>query len=170
MLDAAECRGFEIVETTKGSNGYPERLGKAVTGFDDFAEAEAFADEFGGSVVKLWKKHGWQLWTNAWRVYDAFNLDASWFGDNYECFDDCGKYWEIERERFAKWVSKSKNPFAFDEELQRIQEIYEAIEYLGENEQVLINWEGESFEVIKKKAMRYDIDCTIGIIAVVLED
>ena len=52
-LDLAEDWGLEIVEVTKGKNGYPEGLYKAIVGFDYFKNAEDFAKQVNGEVVFL---------------------------------------------------------------------------------------------------------------------
>ena len=62
--------GFELVEVTKGRNGYPERLHNAVIGFEDFDEAQSIANEYGLDLAILRKRDGWQLWERCGRATD----------------------------------------------------------------------------------------------------
>lgn len=158
FIESAEAQGYDIIETTEGQNGYPRNLSKAVIGFADFSEAERFAKDNGGVVVSLCKRDGWQFWKNEGRQYKPFEMEASDYGDDYETTTDAREWWETEKE-IAKGLD-----FDYPEDaqayFQMLTEIYDKIEELDENEQLLFRRSGECYEceVIPIVTMRYHID------------
>lgn len=156
-MDAAYEYGYEVVETTQGMNGYPQGLGKAVIGFETFEDAKDFAREIGGQVVDLCKRDGWQFWKSNGRVWEEWKMNAEDYGDDYECVTDAQEWWQGEREIMSE--VEYDTPEDMYEHLEMIKDIYEEIEGLCENEQLLI-CRGRRYdtEVIPIKTMRYHID------------
>ena len=58
----AEENGLELITTTSARNGYPQRLKRAIIGFDTFEDAEKLAHENGLSIEYFSKRDGWCLW------------------------------------------------------------------------------------------------------------
>ena len=87
-LDLADDWGLDIVEITQGMNGYPEGLYKAVKGFEEFTDAEVFADEICGEVVLITKKDGWQFWKKERRAWEGISREEFFDNSEYEIFTD----------------------------------------------------------------------------------
>jgi len=84
IRDISEHEGLDYVETTTGSNGYPENLKFAIVGFKTFEQAQEIADKYGLDIESFKRKDGWQLWSrNGSRMFSAFENSAEYFGDNY---------------------------------------------------------------------------------------
>ena len=165
LMEIAYERGLEVVETTKGMNGYPQGLGKAVIGFETFEEAEEVASESGGEVVDLIRRDGWQFWKNNGRVWKEWEMQAEDYGDDYECVTDWKDWWENEREILSETMKEMETPDDLTLMTDRVWKIYNEIDNLGDNEQVLCC--GEYYNTIPVKTLRYHIDVWSHEIAVV---
>ena len=166
LMEIAYERGLEVVETTKGMNGYPQGLGKAVIGFETFEEAEEVASESGGEVVDLIRRDGWQFWKNNGRVWKEWEMQAEDYGDDYECVTDWKDWWEDEREILSETMKETETPDDLTLMTDRVWKIYNEINNLGDNEQVLLCC-GEYYNTIPVKTLRYHIDVWSHEIAVV---
>ena len=166
LMEIAYERGLEVVETTKGMNGYPQGLGKAVIGFETFEEAEEVASESGGEVVDLIRRDGWQFWKNNGRVWKEWEMQAEDYGDDYECVTDWKDWWEDEREILSETMKEMETPDDLTLMTDRVWKIYNEINNLGDNEQVLLCC-GEYYNTIPVKTLRYHIDVWSHEIAVV---
>ena len=166
LMEIAYERGLEVVETTQGMNGYPHGLGKAVIGFETFEEAQEVARESGGEVVDLSRRDGWQFWKNNGRVWKEWKMQAEDYGDDYECVRNAAEWWQDEKGVMDSLEFGS--PAEMREYLEKIEAVYDEIESLGDNEQLLICRDGSySHEVIPVKTLRYHIDVWSHEIAVV---
>lgn len=166
LMEIAYERGLEVVETTKGMNGYPQGLGKAVIGFETFEEAQEVARESGGEVVDLSRRDGWQFWKNNGRVWKEWEMQAEDYGDDYECVTDWKDWWEDEREILSETMKEMETPDDLTLMTDRVWKIYNEINNLGDNEQVLLCC-GEYYNTIPVKTLRYHIDVWSHEIAVV---
>lgn len=165
-MEIAYERGLEVVETTKGMNGYPQGLGKAVIGFETLEEAQEVARESGGEVVDLSRRDGWQFWKNNGRVWKEWEMQAEDYGDDYECVTDWKDWWEDEREILSETMKEMETPDDLTLLTDRVWKIYNEINNLGDNEQVLLCC-GEYYDTIPVKTLRYHIDVWSHEIAVV---
>ena len=86
-LDLAHDLGLDTVAVTKGKNGYPEGLYKAIVGFSYFDNAEDFAEQVNGEVVLLSKRIGHHLWTNNGRAYEGIESARFIDEDRYKAFE-----------------------------------------------------------------------------------
>ena len=166
LIEIAYERGLEVVETTQGMNGYPQGLGKAVIGFETFEEAQEVAREAGGEVVDLSRRDGWQFWKNNGRVWKEWEMNAEDYGDDYECVTDWKDWWEDEREIMSEIMKEMETPDDLTLLTDRVWKIYNEINNLGDNEQVLL-CRGEYYDTIPMKTLRYHIDVWSHEIAVV---
>lgn len=166
LMKIAYERGLDVVETTKGMNGYPQGLGKAVIGFKTFEEAQEVARESGGEVVDLSRRDGWLFWKNNGRVWKEWEMQAEDYGDDYECVIDWKDWWEGEREILSETMKEMETPDDLTLMTDRVWKIYNEINNLGDNEQVLL-CRGEYYDTIPVKTLRYHIDVWSHEIAVV---
>lgn len=166
LREIAEQEGFDIIETTTGTNGYPQNLKHAIVGFESFEDASDLADKYGLNVESFRSKDGWSLWNrdNATMFKPYQNL-ASEFGDNYEEFPkmDEDEFFEIE-------IKPSIDNFEDFESLETFlkdkKEIWEEIENM-EDDEVVITCYGEYYETIKKESMEFSHDTRRYIIGVI---
>lgn len=111
-LDLVNEKGLDIIEITKGLNGYPKNISKGVIGFDNFEDATQFANSINGEVVLLSRKDGRHFYTNnGWvdkpihytKLIDDSIIDFSDINDfkeyilnvlkeNFNTFDDCEEF------------------------------------------------------------------------------
>ena len=56
LAEIASENGLQLIETTAKSTGYPERLQKAIIGFDTFEQAEKVADE-NDLIIEIFQQH-----------------------------------------------------------------------------------------------------------------
>lgn len=165
ILDKADSLGYEIIETTDNCNGYPSNLKKAVIGFEDFEDAEHFAKENGGEIIKLRRKAGQQLWSRGSRAFEPFYMSKVY--DDDPCYE---MYFCGDEERFTDNVKgqiAEMNDFALIQSfVEEKAEIWDEFCTLGENEFILVK-DGKLEGVIEEERMDYEYDSTyyrIGVI------
>ena len=149
--------GLDVITTTSARNGYPQRLQRAIIGFDTFEDAEELADVYGLSIEIFTKYDGWNLWyrtgDHAWA---PFERSAEEYGDEYRQYskDDLDGFYEREVQ---------PNVGAFDDfaslrtYLDSMEEIRDRIEDADDNEIVLASF-GGYYDTIKKTTMSYCYD------------
>lgn len=164
--DLAYENGLKLVDVTQGMNGYPSGLYKAVSGFESFEDAEDFAKQVRGEVVDLCKRDGHQFWSNCGRVWQEWKLTAEDYGDDYECVTDWEDWWEDEKEILSETMKELETPDDLTILTDRVWKIYNEINNLGDNEQILL-CRGEYYDTIPIKTTRYHIDVYERMIAVV---
>ena len=167
-LDLAYDCGLDIVEVTKGKNGYSEGLYKAIVGFDYFENAEDFAEQVNGEVVLLSKRDGHQLWTNKGRAYEGIERAKFIDEERYEVFES-----ELDFEEWCcneiEWhMSSGFNLFDLRDKINQMCETYEEIRTRGCYEIAIVNTKDYSCETTDKYICAiHDDDVTAYMIAVV---
>lgn len=171
MKDLTEILAYEwglnMVTITKGRNGYPEGLYKAVSGFGCYPEAEDFAERIDGEVVLLARRDGREFWSNLGRKYESIRIDDSWIDDDEELIqaDGAGDWWRNQWDLIKDMTWES--PDELGSHIQRIESIYNMIEQMSDNQQLKINGRYQC-EVIPMESMHYhDDDVTDYMIAVI---
>ena len=99
LAEIASENGLQLIETTASRTGYPERLQKAIIGFDTFEQAEELAKENGLSIEFFRKRDGWNFWYRTGSTaYEPFRRSAEDFGDDYSEFskEDLEDFYENE--------------------------------------------------------------------------
>ena len=146
-----------MITTTSARNGYPQRLQRAIIGFDTFEDAEELADVYGLSIEIFTKYDGWNLWyrtgDHAWAPFERLGEE---YGDEYRQYskDDLDGFYEREVQ---------PNVGAFDDfaslrtYLDSMEEIRDRIEDADDNEIVLASF-GGYYDTIKKTTMSYCYD------------
>lgn len=130
--------------------------GEVVVGFEDFDAAQDFARKTGADIVRISRRDGEHTWRNEGWTNEPYTLSSDDFGDDYRTETDAAEYWRAMRERFNE--TEFKEPTDAIEYLQKIEEIYNAILDLDENEQVLTCCTSWDYEVIKIKTMSFHED------------
>ena len=153
----AEANGLELIDTTSAMNGYPQRLQRAIIGFDTFEDAERLASENGLSVEIFRKRDGWSFWyrtnNNAW---EAFERSADEYGDDFRQFtkEDLKGFYENEVQPSVCCFDDFASLRWF---LDTMEKIHDKIEDADEDELVL-SCCGQYYDTIKKTTMSYCYD------------
>lgn len=167
-LDLADDWGLDIVEVTKGKNGYPEGLYKAIVGFDYFENAEDFAEQVNGEVVLLSRRDGHALYTNNGRAYEGLESAKYIDEDRYEVFES-----ELDFEEWCcreiEWhMNSGFNLFDLRDKIDQMCETYEEIRTRGRDEIAIVDIKDYSCETTDKYVTSiHDNDVTTYMIAVV---
>lgn len=168
LHEIAYNEGLELVSTTTGMNGYPQNVNYALIGLDDFQQAETLVKKYPClEIVTLHKRDGWQLWDfKARNTYQAMQVEASWYGDDYEILNCSSK------EYFDDFVVPNLTYMKDLEELEcyvaHHKKIMEHLDDLDEGcSLVLCN--GNYHDEIKTETMRWNHDVHTYEIALVVE-
>jgi hypothetical protein len=167
LFEIAQDENLTCIETTTGSNGYPQHLKPAIIGFDNFEDAEKLAEEFGLEIQIFTKKDGQQLYSRTGnRAYEPLKNSCEDYGDNYSQFG----YGITEEEFFNEEVKDVLNTFDNFEELQNFindkKEIFKEIERAEEG-QLVITQMGRYYETIQKESMHFYHDTKTWVIGVI---
>lgn len=167
-LDLAYEWGLNIVEVTKGVNGYPEGLYKAIAGFDYFENAEDFAEQVNGEVVLLSRRDGHALYTNKGRAYEGIERAKFIDEDRYEVFDS-----ELDFEEWCVGEIDHQMDMGFDlfdlrDKIDQMCNTYEDIRTRYRDEITIVDIRDYSCETTDKYVTEiHDDDVTKYMIAVV---
>ena len=157
LAEIASENGLQLIETTASRTGYPERLQKAIIGFDTFEQAEELAKENGLSIEIFQKRDGWDLWyRTGCTAYEPFRRSAEDFGDDYSEFskDDLEDFYENE---VQPMVSDFENLDALRSFLDQKEKIQDEIAD-AEDDEIVITCSGEYYDTIKERTMAYSYD------------
>ena len=156
QLDTTE---LEVIEITRGMNGYPEGLGHfGLIGFENFEAAKKFASENDLDVVCFHKKDGWKLWEYEGAAYEPFeNSDyLSKMGDDCNFHTDSDFDWY--KDQLVELVQDCEGDFtAIEEKIQDIKKILEEVEKAGNDFEVIVA-NGKFIDTIEKEFMSYYFD------------
>jgi hypothetical protein len=156
---------LEKVEVTKGRNGYPSNIYPAYScvSLENFEEVKTLAEEENKKIILLHRRDGWDLWESKGPVFNAIQVSASDFGDNYSEI-----YYQSESEFFENEVKPFIEDFANFEEINNFlamkNKLFEEIDLLEDNE-VVITHEGKYFETYKQECLSFSHDTHNFIIA-----
>ena len=144
--------GFELVEVTRGRNGYPERLHNAIIGFEDFDEAQSIANEYGLELAILRKRDGWQLWERCGRASQPLDL-TDFFTDNHNFFTkrDAENYYN---EYVKPYLMDFENIDELAEFVKKQSEIMEELIY-SDNDEMVVTYCGKYYDTLPREAMQY---------------
>lgn len=149
--------GLEVITTTSARNGYPQRLKRALIGFDTFEDAEKLAREEGLSIEIFTKRDGWSLWYREGNhAFAPFERSVEEYGDEYR------QYTKEDLEGF--YVNEVQpSVCAFDDFdslrcfLNIMEEIRDRIEDAEDDEIILASC-GGYYDTIEKTTMSYRYD------------
>ena len=149
--------GLELIDTTSARNGYPQRLQRAIIGFDTFEEAEKLANENVLSIEIFSKHDGWTLWYRTGdKAWEPFERSAEDYGDEYR---------QYSKEDLEGFYMNEVQPSvcAFDDFeslrcfLNIMEEVRDKIEDADDDEIVLASC-GGYYDTVKKTTMAYVYD------------
>ena len=167
-LDLADDWGLNIVEVTKGKNGYPEGLYKAIVGFDYFENAEDFAKQVNGEVVLLSKRDGHYLWTNKGRAYEGIERAKLIDEDRHEVFESELDFEEWCCEEIEAQMRCGFNLFDLKDKIDQMCDTYEEIRTKDIYEITIVDIKDYTCETTDKYVCAiHDDDVTTYMIAVV---
>lgn len=156
LRELADNNALQFIETTSGNNGYPQDLKPALIGFNDYEEAEEFAQEHGLQTYIFHKRDGWQLWQRSKPAYEPMIISAENYGDDYNMFthDELDDY-------FGNEVKPRLDDFDNMEELKKFlnnqEEIMDELDRCNENEAV-ITYCGDYYDTVKVKSIEWSHD------------
>ena len=157
LQSIAEENGLEVIVTTSARNGYPQRLQRAIIGFDTFEDAEKLANENGLSIETFSKHDGWSLWYRTGNhALAPFERDGAEYGDEYR---------QYTKEDLDGFYANEVLPSvcAFDDFvslrcfLNIMEEIRDKIEEADDNE-IILATSGGYYDTIEKTTMWYRYD------------
>lgn len=154
---------------TSGTNGYPQNLRAGWVDFENFAEAEAFAQKIGGAVVHLRQRDGWRYFEERGRAWDPYALEASDFSDSADLVTpaEAGAYVE-ELRQLARDNAEyyEQTPEELAEELRKLDQLAEKLAQLADGEALIVE-DGMAGGVVQVVAMSYRCDVWVNYIGVV---
>ena len=157
LSEIANENGLQLIETTASRTGYPERLQKAIIGFDTFEEAEELAEENGLSIEFFQKRDGWDLWYRTGSTaYEPFHRSAEDFGDDYSKFskEDLDDFYENEVQPMVSAFDSFDDLRSFLDKNEKIKDEIED----AEDDEIVITRCGEYYDTIKELTMAYSYD------------
>lgn len=166
--DLANEWELDIVEVTRGMNGYPEGLYKAIVGFDYFEDAEYFAEQVNGEVVLLSKRNGHHLWTNKGRAYEGIERANLIDENRYKAFENEFDFEEWCYEEIEQQMNGGFNLFDFRDKILQMCDTYDEIRTKCIHEIAIVDINDYSCETTDKYVTNaHDGDVTAYMIAVV---
>ena len=161
-LENAEKKHLEFVETCDNQAGYPRGIKQAFIGFENFANAEDFAEENNCDVVLLKIRAGHQFYYDMGKCYKplTYNDYLNDLGENYREFDF--------NNEFAAALENMPSDSSFEDYIELIEKFSKfkfECDMLDE-ESVLI-YNGYTLQEFPKETMRYSEDVYTYVIGVV---
>ena len=151
--ELAYDNNLQFIETTSATNGYPQDLQPALIGFNDYEEAEEFAQEYGLQTYLFHKRDGWQLWQRSKPAYEPMIISAEDYGDDYNMFthDELDDY-------FGNEVKPRLDDFGDIDSLKTFvdeqESIMDELDRCNENEAV-ITYCGDYYDTVKVKSIEW---------------
>lgn len=163
----AERHGLELIETTDKYNGYPSNLKNAIIGFNNFKQAEEIAEKYNLEITSFNKKDGWELWyrTNSY-ISTPFTNSSDDYGDNYSEVRKMDEEEFIDREVLHFFSGNVIESFdEIESFLSAKKEIWKHVD-LMETDEIVITYEGNYYDTIKKESMYFYHDTKHFVIGV----
>ena len=166
--DLAEQLCLDIVSVTEESNGYPHNVQLALIGFDNFEQAEDVANANDLTIVSLYKRDVWKLWSEQGAAWGPIKLGAEDYGDDYISFDSS---WDEEDltddlRRAIDGIEELDDIFTIVDFYKKFKEELDDTSY---DEQVIARmYDADTIEVIKKEVMSWHDDANSSTIAIAL--
>ena len=166
--DLAYHGGFELIETvSRGGNGYPRNIRKAIIGFPDMDDAQHYADKFGLTIYLLHKRDGWHFYERLNTTTDPLRITSVDYGDDYESFSarDLDTYFE---NNVKDMLTDFDNFEDLENFLKKHKDICEEIEMMNDD-QLVITHNGIYYETIDQSSMQWSHDTHTYVIGLVEE-
>lgn len=99
LHEIADIEGLTVIETTTGSNGYPQHLKYGLIDFDNWEQFQEIKNKYDLTEFEGFKKDGWQLYNRRMGyISSPYEASADRYGDNCMVFSksDADTYYESE--------------------------------------------------------------------------
>lgn len=156
LRELADNNDLKFIETTSGNNGYPLDLMPALIGFENFDDAEEFAQEHGLQTYIFHKRDGWQLWQRSKPAYEPMTITSDDYGDDYNMVTpyELDGYYENEvKPRLDSFDDIDSLKNFVDEQ----ESIMDELDRCNENEAV-ITYCGDYYDTVKVKSIEWSHD------------
>ena len=162
LLEACEADGIDYSETTSAANGYPKNVKRFFHGFNNFQDAEKFAETHSLEVCLFQKRAGEHFWQNKGYKNEPLTINdlVADLGDNYAIFD-----YDNDFAAFLERVAEA-------EDFETVENLYNSFvtlkdehETLGENESV-IRCLNNYYDTYENEMMSYEEDSKYYLIGV----
>ena len=151
LEEIADIEGLEYIETTSGTNGYPQDIQEAIVGFEDWEQLEKIAIKYNLNAINLHGRDGWQLYERQGSASEPFKNSSEDYGDNYSQEDDADSYQKSEMEDVFPHLDLATFE-EVEEWLKERKEVYNELLTCGENE-IVITYQGRFYEKIEETSM-----------------
>ena len=164
IMELADENGLDWIEITEGRNGYPERLHKAIIGFDSFDKAAKFAEKYNLETKMFHKKDGWQLWEDQGWVNKPIEVTEEMYGDNYKIFPKMeeSEFFEMEVEDVVNEIDNFNDLIEF---VNDNEDIWEKIDQM-EDDELVIAFCGNYSDTVKNNSLSWNHDTNNYLIGV----
>lgn len=153
LHDIASEKGLDYIETTSQMNGYPSNIKGALINIYDFEDAQRIATEHNLSIELFSKRDGWNLWYRTGNTaYEPLSNSSDDYGDNYSEYPKYKDKDEFYEEHIKPLLDGFDEWDALKGFLSNMDEIWEEIEKMEDDEIVITNY-GSYMETIKQKSM-----------------
>lgn len=160
---------YGIVCIAREENGRKICDKDAVIGFDDFGEADEFADRHGGRLVVLYRKSRCDFWELNGMATQPFKISAEDFGEGFTAWSyDQRNEWFKEMKDSLKERLDYMDADQIEEWYDSFNEIWEGFDNLYNGEMILLN-NGVFDSIIKEFALRRSYNSETYIIGVMDE-
>jgi hypothetical protein len=156
LAEIADLESLDYVETTSGTNGYPENIKDVIVGFDNWEQLEKVAEKYNLNAINLHKQDGWQLYERQGRATEPYKNSSDDYGDDYAQYDDADAYQKQTMEDALPYAELSTFE-DIEKWLKEKKEVYEELLTCGENEIVITN-QGRFYEKINETSMEFSHD------------
>lgn len=156
LAKIADIEGLQYVETTSGTNGYPENIQDAIVGFDNWEQLEEVATKYNLNAINLHKRDGWQLYERQGIATEPFKNSSNDYGDDYFEYNDAEAYQKQIMEDIFPYTELSTFE-DIENWIKERKEVYNELLTCGEDE-IVITYQGRFYEKIHKLSMNFSHD------------
>ena len=156
LREIADIEELEYVETTSGTNGYPQNIQGAIVGFEDWEQLEKIAIKYNLNAINLHRRDGWQLYERKGSASEPYKNSSNDYGDDYCEYNDADNYQKSEIEDILPYAEFTTFE-DIEKWLKERKEIYDELLTCGENE-IVITYQGRFYKKIEKVSMSFIYD------------
>ena len=166
LREISEIEGLTFIETTKGTNGYPQETKPALIGFKDWDHVEQIQKRYNLQTVELFKRDGQTLYNraNVGLISEPYEIGSDNYGDSYQ-EEDPELYEQQQLEDFLPFANL-KTFEDLEKWLKEKREVLEAFDSVEEGQKVL-TYEGKYYETINTISLEFHEDGQLQIIGLI---
>ena len=161
---------LSYVETTSSRTGYPENTSWAITGFENYDEAEQFAKDNGLDLIWLTKRDGWNLWFRPYPYRgDKIRISEDCFSEGACVYDTLRELDDDRREILSALISDGADIDAIERFVRDWRHGHDKFDDEGDNDVVAV-WQGGVFDgIYTKHPTEFSYDSKTQILAAQLK-